>query len=48
MPKNMDAVEAQCEDVLLDMEVYTGECGRAYDFACGLNWKGGPYPIWQT
>jgi beta-glucosidase len=40
MPKNMETVEAQCEDVPLDMEVYTDECGHAYDFAYGLNWKG--------
>jgi beta-glucosidase len=40
MPKNMETVEAQCEDVPLDMEVYVDECGNAYDFAYGLNWKG--------
>ncbi|MDR2177240.1 MAG: glycoside hydrolase family 3 C-terminal domain-containing protein [Treponema sp.] len=40
MPKNMETVEAQNEDLPLDMEVYTDECGHAYDFAYGLNWKG--------
>jgi beta-glucosidase len=40
MPRDMAAVEAQLEDVPLDTAVYTDECGHAYDFAYGLNWKG--------
>lgn len=40
MPKDMDTVEAQCEDVAFDMEPYTDECGNVYDFGFGLNWSG--------
>lgn len=40
MPKNMETVEAQCEDVPHDMECYTDAAGNTYDFAYGLNWSG--------
>lgn len=40
MPKNMEAVEAQLEDVPRDMEVYVDASGNSYDFAYGLNWAG--------
>jgi beta-glucosidase len=40
MPKNMDAVEAQFEDVPRDVEVYVDLNGNAYDFTFGLNWSG--------
>ena len=39
-PKDMDAVEAQQEDVPRDMTCYTDSEGHTYDFAYGLNWKG--------
>ena len=39
-PKDMDAVEAQKEDVPRDMTCYTDSEGHTYDFAYGLNWKG--------
>ena len=39
-PKDMDAVEAQKEDVPRDMECYTDSEGHTYDFAYGLNWNG--------
>lgn len=40
MPKDMDAVEKQCEDLPRDLEVYVDTNGNAYDFAYGLNWSG--------
>ena len=40
MPKDMDAVEAQKEDVPRDMDVYVDSAGNEYDFAFGLNWSG--------
>lgn len=40
MPKDMDAVETQWEDVPHDMAVYVDSEGNAYDFGFGLNWKG--------
>ena len=39
-PANMEAVEAQLEDVPRDMEVYVDAAGNAYDFAFGLNFSG--------
>ncbi len=39
-PVNMEAVEAQLEDVPRDMECYTDAAGNTYDFAFGLNWSG--------
>ena len=40
MPKDMEAVEAQNEDVGRDMECYTDEVGNVYDYAYGLNYSG--------
>lgn len=40
MPKDMDTVDAQMEDVSGDMEPYTDVCGHTYDFAFGMNWNG--------
>jgi len=40
MPKNMETVEKQLEDVPLDMECYTDNDGNVYDFAFGLNYSG--------
>jgi len=39
-PMDMDAVEAQLQDVPRDMECYTDSEGNTYDFAFGLNWSG--------
>ncbi|MDN5564650.1 MAG: glycoside hydrolase family 3 C-terminal domain-containing protein, partial [Luteococcus sp.] len=39
-PKNMDAVEAQLEDVGEDMTPYRDSQGHVYTFGYGLNWKG--------
>ncbi|TYP76495.1 glycoside hydrolase family 3 N-terminal domain-containing protein [Paenibacillus methanolicus] len=40
MPKDMETVEKQFEDVPHDMAVHVDSEGNAYDFAFGLNWKG--------
>ncbi|MDR1272124.1 MAG: glycoside hydrolase family 3 C-terminal domain-containing protein [Clostridiales Family XIII bacterium] len=40
MPKDMEAVEAQYEDVPRDMECYVDSAGNKYDFAFGLDWSG--------
>lgn len=40
MPKDMDAVEAQPEDVPREMECYTDSEGHRYDFAYGMNYGG--------
>jgi beta-glucosidase len=40
MPKDMETVEAQDEDVPRDMECYVDSAGNTYDFAFGLNWSG--------
>lgn len=40
MPANMETVEAQKEDVPLDMKCYKDSEGHIYDFAYGLNWIG--------
>jgi beta-glucosidase len=40
MPKDMETVEAQNEDVPRDMECYVDSAGNTYDFAFGLNWSG--------
>jgi beta-glucosidase len=40
MPASMAAVEAQLEDVPMDVEVHKDSEGNAYDFAFGLNWDG--------
>lgn len=38
--KDMDAVEAQQENVGKDVTPYVDEQGNAYEFGCGLSWKG--------
>lgn len=40
LPKDMETVEAHCEDKPLDMIPYTDSMGNAYDFGFGLNWSG--------
>ncbi len=40
LPRDMDTVEAQFEDVAFDMIPYTDACGNTYDFGFGLNWSG--------
>ncbi|GFP76122.1 glycoside hydrolase family 3 protein [Clostridium fungisolvens] len=40
MPKNMDTVEEQFEDVPHDMKCYKDELGNEYSFAYGLNFNG--------
>ena len=40
LPKDMQTVELQLEDVARDMECYTDADGHTYDFAFGLNWSG--------
>jgi beta-glucosidase len=40
MPKDMETVEAQAEDLARDMVPYTDSSGKAWDFAYGLNWQG--------
>lgn len=40
MPKNMETVEKQLEDVGLDMECYEDSNNNIYDFAFGLNYEG--------
>lgn len=40
MPKDMETVEKQFEDVPNDMIPYRDTVGNAYDFAYGLNWSG--------
>jgi beta-glucosidase len=40
MPRDMESVEAQCEDVPCDMAPYKDECGNTYNSAFGLSWQG--------
>ncbi len=40
LPKDMDTVETQLEDVPFDMVPYTDACGNTYDFGFGMNWSG--------
>ena len=40
MPASMDAVDAQDEDTIRDVECYVDAAGNTYDFAFGLNWSG--------
>ena len=40
LPKDMDEVEKQMEDVPRDMECHEDTEGNVYDFAFGLNWSG--------
>lgn len=40
MPKDMEEVETQLEDVPRDVTCYTDSAGNVYDFGFGLNWNG--------
>ncbi len=40
LPKDMETVEAHCEDKPLDLEPYVDRAGNAYDFGFGMNWSG--------
>ena len=40
LPRDMETVEAHCEDRPLDLIPYTDAAGNAYDFGFGLNWSG--------
>lgn len=40
LPRDMNTVEAHCEDKPLDLEPYVDFQGNAYDFGFGLNWSG--------
>lgn len=40
IPKDMETVEGQKEDVAFDMECYTDSEGHTYDFGYGLNFTG--------
>jgi beta-glucosidase len=40
LPKDMQTVEQQMEDVARDMDCYTDADGHTYDFAFGMNWSG--------
>ena len=40
LPRDMETVEAHCEDKPLDLAPYVDSCGNVYDFAFGLNWSG--------
>ena len=40
LPRDMETVEAHCEDKPLDLIPYTDTAGNTYDFAFGLNWSG--------
>ena len=38
MPANMETVEAHCEDLFGDYEVYTDACGNRYGYGFGLEY----------
>lgn len=40
IPRDMETVEHQSEDVALDMIPHIDECGNAYDYGFGLNYSG--------
>ncbi|MDR2482679.1 MAG: glycoside hydrolase family 3 C-terminal domain-containing protein [Treponema sp.] len=40
MPRDMETVEGQMEDVGRDMIPYTDRAGNVWDFAFGLSWQG--------
>lgn len=40
LPANMETVEAHCEDVPFDMEVYVDQAGHAYGYGFGMDWSG--------
>ncbi len=43
IPRDMDTVEAQCEDVALDMIPHVDDQGNAYDYGFGLGYHGKRY-----
>ena len=45
LPKDMETVEAHCEDRPLDLEPYTDGCSNRYDFGFGLSWSGTLPPV---
>ncbi len=40
LPADMETVEAQCEDLPLDMRCHVDTAGHTYDFGFGMNWSG--------
>lgn len=40
IPRDMETVETQCEDVALDMKPHIDDQGNAYDYGFGLNYSG--------
>ncbi len=40
LPRDMQTVEAHCEDRPFDLIPYTDAAGHTYDFAYGMNWQG--------
>ncbi len=40
LPRDMETVEAHCEDKPMDLIPYTDSMGNTYDFGFGLNWSG--------
>ncbi|MDR2537250.1 MAG: glycoside hydrolase family 3 protein [Treponema sp.] len=40
MPRDMETVETQSEDIARDLIPYTDAAGNIWDFAFGLNWQG--------
>lgn len=40
LPRDMETVEAHCEDKPLDLIPYEDSAGNRYDFGFGLNWSG--------
>ena len=40
LPRNMETVENQDEDVAFDMECYEDSEGHRYDFGYGMNFEG--------
>ncbi len=40
LPRDMETVEAHCEDVFDDIEAYTDSAGHTYRFGYGLDWNG--------
>jgi len=45
IPKDMDAVELQCEDRALDMPAHVDEFGNTYDYGFGMNYEGVLKPL---
>ncbi len=46
IPRDMDAVEAHCEDRAFDIAVYTDSEGNAYDYGYGRNYEGALPKLW--